>query len=209
MNHPVPSAQVQAVALGTADDLRERIRRKSKLKGRQPDEQSLADVRACLGPRPPEGYRRDLLIEHLHRLNDRFGALREPHLVALARETNVPMAEVYEVATFYHHFEVVAGDAALPALTVRVCDGLACELAGARDLLARLPGILGTDVRVIAAPCIGRCEQAPAVAVHQCAVPLATVEKVQRVAARRDAVGGQPAAPGANFQPADFAGRSV
>ncbi|HEY1228283.1 MAG TPA: NAD(P)H-dependent oxidoreductase subunit E, partial [Ramlibacter sp.] len=170
MNHPVPSAQVQAVALGTADDLRERIRRKSKLKGRQPDEQSLAEVRACLGPRPAEGYRRDLLIEHLHRLNDWFGALREPHLVALARETNVPMAEVYEVATFYHHFEVVPGDAALPALTVRVCDGLACELAGARDLLARLPGILGTDVRVVAAPCIGRCEQAPAVAVHQCAV---------------------------------------
>src|SRR6476661_6240945 len=181
MNHPVPSAQVQAVALGTADDLRERIRRKSKLKGRQPDEQSLADVRACLGPRPPEGYRRDLLIEHLHRLNDRFGALREPHLVALARETNVPMAEVYEVATFYHHFEVVAGDAALPALTVRVCDGLACELAGARDLLARLPGILGTDVRVIAAPCIGRCEQAPAVVVGQNPVPCATTQRVAQV----------------------------
>jgi len=209
MNHPVPSAQVQAVALGTADDLRERIRRKSKLKGRQPDEQSLAEVRACLGPRPPEGYRRDLLIEHLHRLNDRFGALREPHLVALARETNVPMAEVYEVATFYHHFEVVAGDAALPALTVRVCDGLACELAGARDLLARLPGILGTDVRVIAAPCIGRCEQAPAVAVHQCAVPMATVDKIQRAVAQRDALGAQVAPAGANFQPADLAERSV
>ena len=69
------------------------IRRKSKLKGRQPDDQSLLEVRECIGPRPAEGYRRDLLIEHLHRLNDRFGALREPHLVALARETNVPMAE--------------------------------------------------------------------------------------------------------------------
>src|SRR6476661_1065902 len=209
MNHPVPSAQVQAVALGTADDLRERIRRKSKLKGRQPDEQSLADVRACLGPRPPEGYRRDLLIEHLHRLNDRFGALREPHLVALARETNVPMAEVFEVATFYHHFEVVERDAQVPALTVRVCDGLACELAGARDLLAKLPGILGTDVRVIPAPCIGRCEQAPAVAVHQRAVPFATVEKVRQAAAQRDAVGARVAPAGASFTPAALAQRSV
>ncbi|WP_427913045.1 NADH-ubiquinone oxidoreductase-F iron-sulfur binding region domain-containing protein [Ramlibacter sp. MMS24-I3-19] len=209
MNHPVPSAQVQAVALGTADDLRERIRRKSKLKGRQPDEQALAEVRDCLGPRPAEGYRRDLLIEHLHRLNDRYGALREPHLVALSRETNVPMAEVYEVATFYHHFEVVPADAALPALTVRVCDSLACELAGSRDLLAKLPGILGTDVRVIAAPCIGRCEQAPAVAVHQCAVPMATLDKVQRAVAQRDAVGAQVASAGANFQPADLAERSV
>jgi formate dehydrogenase len=118
MNHPVPSAQVQAVALGTADQLRDRIRRKSKLKGRQPDEQALAEVRDCLGPRPPEGHRRDLLIEHLHRLNDRFGALREPHLVALSREMNVPMAEIYEVATFYHHFEVVPADAAVPGLTV-------------------------------------------------------------------------------------------
>ena len=71
--------------------------------------------------------------------------------------------EVYEVASFYHHFDVVKeGEAAPPALTVRVCDGLSCEMAGAQDLLARLPALLGRDVRVIAAPCIGRCEQAPA-----------------------------------------------
>jgi NADH:ubiquinone oxidoreductase subunit F (NADH-binding)/NADH:ubiquinone oxidoreductase subunit E len=209
MNHPIPSARVQEVALATADQLRERIRRKSKLKGRQPDEQSLLEVRECIGPRPVEGYRRDLLIEHLHRINDRFGALREPHLVALARETNVPMAEVFEVATFYHHFEVVAQDAAVPALTVRVCDGLACELAGAQDLLAKLPAILGTAVRVIPAPCIGRCEQAPAVAVHQRAVPLATVEKVRQAVAQPDAVRAQVAPAGGVFSPAAFAQRSV
>ncbi|MFL6691923.1 MAG: NAD(P)H-dependent oxidoreductase subunit E, partial [Ramlibacter sp.] len=209
MNHPIPSAQVQEVALATADQLRERIRRKSKLKGRQPDDRSLLEVRECIGPRPAEGYRRDLLIEHLHRLNDRFGVLREPHLVALARETNVPMAEVFEVATFYHHFEVVERDAAVPALTVRVCDGLACELAGAQDLLAKLPAILGTDVRVIPAPCIGRCEQAPAVAVHQRAVPMATLQKVGEAVAQRDAVGAQVAPAGGVFAPATFAERSV
>src|SRR6478672_4687096 len=118
MNHPVPSQQVQEVALASAEQLRDRIRRKSKLKGRQPDEQALADVRECIGARPEAGHRRDLLIEHLHAINDRFGALREPHLVALAREMNVPMAEVYEVATFYHHFEVGERDAQVPALTV-------------------------------------------------------------------------------------------
>ncbi|GAC1527619.1 MAG: NADH-ubiquinone oxidoreductase-F iron-sulfur binding region domain-containing protein [Ramlibacter sp.] len=209
MNHPLASVQVQEVALATADQLRERIRRKSKLKGRQPDDQSLLEVRECVGPRPAEGYRRDLLIEHLHLLNDRFGALREPHLVALARVTNVPMAEVFEVATFYHHFEVVGRDAEVASLTVRVCDGLACELAGAQDLLARLPAILGADVRVIAAPCIGRCEQAPAVAVHQRAVPLATVEKVKRVAAQRESVAAQVALAGSAFVPADFVERGV
>ncbi|RZI77838.1 MAG: NADH-quinone oxidoreductase subunit F [Variovorax sp.] len=162
--------------------MRERIRRKSRLKGRQPEEVSLAEVRLAIGERPLEGLRRDLLIEYLHRLNDAHGALHDHHLVALAREMNIPMAEVYEVATFYHHFEVVRGDGAVPGLTVRVCDGLACELAGAQDLLARLPALLGAegraDVRVIAAPCIGRCEQAPAALVHQHAVPLATPERL-------------------------------
>ena len=93
------------------DQLRERIRRKSQLKGRQADDASLAEVRALIGPRPADGHRRDLLIEHLHRLNDAYRCLHERHLVALAKEMNMPMAEVYEVATFYHHFEVVKGDA--------------------------------------------------------------------------------------------------
>ena len=154
--------ETQPVAFATLDDMRERIRRKSKLKGRQTDDVSLEEVRALVGPAPEGGHRRDLLIEHLHKLNDAFRCLRDRHLVALAKEMNIPMAEVYEVATFYHHFEVVRGDETVPQLTVRVCDGLSCELAGAQDLLARLPTLLGhADVRVIPAPCLGRCEQAP------------------------------------------------
>ena len=168
--------------LASVDDMRQRIRRMGKLKGRQPDDASVADVRALIGAAPETGHRRDLLIEHLHKLNDAYRCLHDRHLVALAKEMNIPMAEVYEVATFYHHFEVVKGDAHVPGLTVRVCDGLSCELAGAKDLLMRLPALLGTaDVRVIAAPCLGRCEQAPVVVVHQWPVPLATVTKVEEV----------------------------
>ena len=127
--------------------------------------------------------------------------------MALASLTNIPMAEVYEVATFYHHFEVVRGDEAAPGLTVRVCDGLACELAGAQDLLARLPALLGAeghgDVRVISAPCIGRCEQAPAVAVHQRAVPLATADKVLKTLASSSTFGAtEPVQATTNFVPA-------
>ena len=182
MNQPVPHHEVKAVAIATLDDLRERIRRKSKLKGRQADDLSVEEVRALIGTRPGAGHRRDLLIEHLHKLNDAYRCLHDRHLVALAKEMNIPMAEVYEVATFYHHFEVVRGDDKAPGLTVRVCDGLACELAGAQGLLSRLPALLGNqDVRVIAAPCIGRCEQAPAAVVHQCPVPFATPEAIVKV----------------------------
>ena len=170
---------VPTVALATVDDMRERIRQKSKLKGRQADDVSVDEVRALVGAAP---HRRDLLIEHLHKLNDAYRCLHDRHLVALAKDMNIPMAEVYEVATFYHHFEVVRGDASPAALTVRVCDGLSCEIAGAQDLLARLPALLGhEDVRVIAAPCLGRCEQAPAVVVHQHPVPAATLESVLAV----------------------------
>ncbi|MEO7105754.1 MAG: NAD(P)H-dependent oxidoreductase subunit E, partial [Rhodoferax sp.] len=196
----------RVVALGTVDDMRERIRRKSKLKGRQADEQSLAEVRALvkMGPHP-----RDLLIEYLHKLNDAYRCLHDRHLVALAKEMNIPMAEVYEVATFYHHFEVVRGDETMPQLTVRVCDGLSCEMAGAKDLLARLPSILGNDnVRVIAAPCIGRCEQAPAAVVHQHPVPVATVEFIVQLV--NEAKSHHPAATQASeFVASDYAERSV
>ncbi|MEY4268030.1 MAG: hypothetical protein RIS90_2565, partial [Pseudomonadota bacterium] len=164
--------------LATLDDMRERIRKKSRLKGRQADEASLQEVQALIGAAP---QRRDLLIEHLHRLNDAYRGLHERHLTALAKLMNLPLAEVYEVATFYHHFEVLRDDTPGPALTVRVCDGLSCELAGARDLLARLPTILGTELRVIAAPCLGRCEQAPVAVVHQNPVLQATPEAVALV----------------------------
>jgi formate dehydrogenase beta subunit len=187
----VVSPTMSSVILATPDQLRERIRQKSKLKGRQADDLSRAEVVALIGVRPAEGYRRDLLIENLHLLNDSYRCLHERHLVALAKEMNIPMAEVYEVATFYHHFEVVKGvkngdltvDGTAPTLTIRVCDGLSCELAGAQDLLKRLPAILGNpDMRVIPAPCLGRCEQAPVVAVHQRNVPYATLESVKNEA---------------------------
>ena len=160
------------------------IRLKTQPKGRQADEQSIAEVRKLLGDAP---RRRDLLIEHLHKLQDGFGHLADRHLVALAREMRLSMTEVYEVATFYHHFDIVkAGGEAPPAITVRVCDSLSCEMAGAKDLLKRLPTLLGKDVRVIPAPCIGRCEQAPAAAVGQHAVACATGEKIARLVREKD-----------------------
>ena len=153
-------------------------------KGRPVDAQALADVQALLGSAP---RRRDLLIEHLHKIQDRYGHISAAHIVALAREMALATTEVYEVATFYHHFDVVKeGNVNPPALTVRVCDSLSCELAGALPLLDKLKAALGPNVRVIPAPCIGRCEQAPAVVVGQNPVALATVEAVKaQVAAKQ------------------------
>ena len=177
------STPPSATFLATADDMRERIRRKSHLKGRQPEDVAMTEVAGLLGPRPATGLRRDLLIEYLHRLHDHFGVLHDRHLVALAKQMNLPMAEVYEVASFYHHFEIVRGhDAQAPRLVVRVCDSLSCCLAGARELLAALPARLQAagqgDVQVQAVPCVGRCEQAPVAVVHQRPVPSATVDSV-------------------------------
>lgn len=206
MNHPKPSGEVKAIAVATADDLRETIRRKSKLKGRQADDVSLEEVRKLIGD---AAHRRDLLIENLHKLNDEYRALHDRHLVALAKEMNLPMAEVYEVATFYHHFEVVRGNDPVAGITVRVCDGIACELAGAQSLLAKLPGILGDPkIKVIAAPCIGRCEQAPVAVVHQYPVLFATTDKVS--AAVKNKLTTQPMAKDdAVFEPAALAEQGV
>jgi len=206
MNHPKPSGEIKAVAVATADDLRETIRRKSKLKGRQADDVSLAEVRQLIGEAP---HRRDLLIENLHKLNDEYRALHDRHLVALAKEMNLPMAEVYEVATFYHHFEVVRGNDPVADITVRVCDGIACELAGAQNLLAKLPAILGNpNVKVIAAPCVGRCEQAPVAVVHQYPVLFATTDKVA-AAVKNNLITQPMAKDSANFDPAALAEKGV
>ena len=148
------------------------------LKGRQLEAAALREVRALIGEAPPDGHRRDLLIEHLHALNDHYHGLFERHLVALAAEMRLSMAEVYEVASFYHHFEVLRDDATAPRLAVRVCQSLSCQLAGAGDLLARLPALLGTDVQVVPAPCIGRCEQAPAALVGQRSIGHATAQDI-------------------------------
>ncbi|NIA57555.1 NADH-quinone oxidoreductase subunit F [Massilia sp. TW-1] len=172
MNHPVIPIASQGPS---------RQRKREAPKGRRVDPQALADVQAALGDAP---RRRDLLIEHLHKIQDRYGALSAPHLAALAQELKLAQSEVYEVATFYHHFDVLRdGEPAPPALTVRVCAGLSCELAGARDLLDRLPAILGADVRVLAAPCIGRCDGAPAALVGQRPVTAATVDAVRAASA--------------------------
>jgi formate dehydrogenase beta subunit len=153
-----------------------RARVRATPKGRQVDPGARDQVRTLLKNDP---RRRDLLIEYLHRIQDRYGHLSAAHLVALAEEMKLAMTEVYEVATFYHHFDVVKeGEAAPPAITVRVCDSISCEMAGAKDLLAKLPGILGKDVRVLHAPCIGRCETAPAAVVAQNPVPHANAEKI-------------------------------
>jgi formate dehydrogenase len=206
MNHPKPSNEIKAVAIASADDLRERIRQKSKLKGRQADDASLAEVKKLIGEGP---YRRDLLIENLHLLNDAYRALHDRHLVALAKLMNVPMAEVYEVATFYHHFEIVRGNDPVADITVRVCDGLSCELAGAKNLLERLPTILGNSkVKVIAAPCVGRCEQAPVAVVHQYPVLFADAEKVSNAMKNRQLTHPK-AKDDAQFEPADFAEKGV
>lgn len=188
MNHPI--IPIASIGSGTENGP-SRQRKREAPKGRRVDPQSLAEVQALLGD---ESRRRDLLIEHLHKIQDAFGHLSSRHLAALAQEMRLAQAEVYEVATFYHHFDVVKeGEAAPAALAVRVCAGLSCEMAGARELLGKLPALLGREVRVLAAPCIGRCEQAPAAVVGQHAVPHATPDAVlAKVAAgqTKDAVTG-------------------
>ena len=127
-------------------------------KGRQLDDQALIDVRELLGDKP---RRRDLLIEHLHLIQDKFKCLSSDHLRALAEEMKLAQAEVYEVATFYAHFDVVReGEQTPPDLTIRVCDSLSCELAGAQELLKNLGDKYGGggNVRVLRAPCMGRCD---------------------------------------------------
>jgi formate dehydrogenase len=167
MNHPVIPIAVQGAS---------RQRKREAPKGRRVDPQALLEVQALLGEAP---RRRDLLIEHLHKIQDRYHALSAAHLAALAQELKLAQSEVYEVASFYHHFDVLRdGEQAPATLTVRVCAGLSCELAGAQALLDKLPAILGTEVRVLAAPCIGRCEQAPAVLVGQHPVAQASLEAV-------------------------------
>jgi NADH:ubiquinone oxidoreductase subunit F (NADH-binding)/NADH:ubiquinone oxidoreductase subunit E len=145
-------------------------------KGRQVEPQALAEVRALLGER--ERWR-DLLIEHLHLIQDRYGYLSAAHLAALAQEMKLALTEVYEVATFYAHFDVVKEDETPPpALTVRVCDSLSCAMAGGEHLLRTLPNRLGPDVRVVRAPCMGACDRAPVCAIGHVQVMAATAESV-------------------------------
>jgi len=157
-------------------EVRAKMKARNTPKGRQVDPQARAEVAALLAGRE---VRRDLLIEFLHLIQDKYASLSAAHLAALAEVMKIAQTEVYEVATFYHHFDVVKeGEDAPPALTVRVCETLSCSMAGGEELLKKLPAILGKDVRVVAAPCIGRCSEAPAVCVGQNAFGHATVESV-------------------------------
>ena len=151
-------------------------------KGRQVEPQALEEVLALLTDRP---RRRDLLIEHLHLIQDHYGHLSAAHLAALAQEMKLALTEVYEVATFYAHFDVVKeGQTPPPPVTVRVCDSLSCALAGSEHLLAELPKKLGPGVRVVRAPCMGACDRAPACAVGHVQVLNADMAKVAAAAAK-------------------------
>ena len=154
-------------------------------KGRQVDDAALADVRTLLGDRP---RRRDLLIEHLHLIQDQYGHLSVQHLNALADEMRMAQTEVYEVATFYAHFDVVKdGEVPPPALTIRVCDSLSCELAGAQALKSALEdGLDPAKVRVLRAPCMGRCDTAPVLEIGHNHIDFATAEKVDAAIAADD-----------------------
>jgi NADH:ubiquinone oxidoreductase subunit F (NADH-binding) len=151
-------------------------------KGRQVDPRALEELRALLGERSRQ---RDLLIEHLHLIQDQYGHLSAAHLAALAQEMRLALTEVYEVATFYAHFDVVKeGEVPPPAVTVRVCDSLSCAMAGAETLLRELPARLGGGVRVVRAPCMGACDRAPVCAVGHSQVMQATTDQVAAAAAK-------------------------
>ncbi len=163
-----------------------KIKNKRRAKKGQPiDLAVLEEVRELLGDEP---RRKDLLIEHLHKIQDAYQHISAKHIVALAHELKLASAEIYEVATFYHHFDVVKdGGTPPPPLTVRVCDSISCELAGAKSLIGALQKGLGNDVRVSTVPCVGRCEQAPVAVVGQNPIDQANVESVEQ-AVRRNAI---------------------
>ena len=149
---------VQIPPQSAANGARKGRRPQRTPKGRQIDPQALDEVRALLGDRP---RRRDLLIEFLHLIQDKYGYISGAHLAALAAEMKLAQAEVYEVATFYAHFDVVKeGETPPPPVTVRVCDSLSCAMLGAEHLLGDLPATLGPNVRVVRAPCMGACDRA-------------------------------------------------
>ena len=156
-----------------------RSRRERGPKGRAVDDGALAEVRALLGTKE---RRRDLLIEHLHLIQDKYGCLEARHLRALAEEMRLSQAEVYEVASFYDHFDVVKEGEPKPApVTVRVCESISCMIAGADELIEKLSaGVDPKQVRVVRAACVGRCAGAPAARVGDREVENATVEGLKR-----------------------------
>jgi len=163
---------------------RGRGRARSVPKGRQVSPTAKAEIEALLGNRSRQ---RDLLIEHLHLIQDTYGQISADHLAALADETGLAFAEVFETATFYAHFDIVKeGDAKIPSLTVRVCDSITCEMLGSEALLKALKAELGSAVRVVRAPCVGLCDVAPAVEVGHNFLHRADVKSVKAAVAAHD-----------------------
>jgi len=158
--------------------LRKRNKMRGEQRGRHVTQTAQEQIRDLLGSKTP---RRDLLIEYLHLIQDEFGHIAADHITALAAEMQLATTEIYEVATFYHHFDVIReGQDAPPELTVRVCDSITCEMYGANELVAKLEGIVGDDVRVQRVPCVGRCEQAPIAVVGMNPIHQATEKQVMQ-----------------------------
>ena len=162
-------------------------------RGRQVEPEARDEIAALIGDQP---RRRDLLIEFLHLIQDKYGCLHARHLTALAEAMKLALVEVYEVASFYAHFDIVMdGEEPPPPLTVRVCDSLSCELFGAQALLKDLPAKLGAEVRVVRAPCMGGCHNAPVTAIGHALHEHATIESVVKAVAKREAHPHLPAYP--------------
>ena len=159
-------------------------RRRIRGKGRRVEREAQAAVRAAISNLPK---RKDLLVEYLHCLQDRYGHLSAAKLVALADELRLAPAEIFEVATFYHHFDVVVeGEKPPPPITLRVCDSITCEMLGAEALIASLESSFSDDVRVQRVPCVGRCEQAPVAVVGQRPVPRAELTEISKLIRKAD-----------------------
>src|SRR6201986_1408443 len=149
---------------------------KSTPKGRPVDPTAAHEIELLLGDRP---RRRDLLIEHLHLIQDKYRQISAAHLAALADEMKLSFAEVFETATFYAHFDIVKeGEPEVAPLTIRVCDSLTCAMLGGEKLLHELQDSAGPGIRVVRAPCVGRCDTAPAAEVGHHFVDDADVDSV-------------------------------
>ena len=165
-------------------------KRRGKSRGRKVDPQALQEVQDLLGDSPRS---RDLLIEALHLIHDRYHYISAKHLVALAQEYKLAPTEVFEVATFYHHFDVIReNETPPPSLTVRVCDSMSCRMAGAENLIEELDQKFDESVRVQRVPCIGRCQHAPVAVVGQNPVDLANPAKVKQKAELNDTIPSLP-----------------
>ena len=171
---------------GKRDSKKRRVRNR----GRRVQEQARLEVRSAISALPK---RKDLLIEYLHRLQDTYGYLSAKHLVALADELRLAIAEVYEVATFYHHFDVVDDGQKPPApVTLRVCDSITCEMFGAEPLIRNLQESVSDDIRVQRVPCVGRCDQAPVAVFGKRPIAYASPDLISEVVDKGDATFGSP-----------------